>query len=43
MMWRYNETPHHDNVTCQFDGDQVKIGFLSSVAEKKHQKGFQSR
>jgi CubicO group peptidase (beta-lactamase class C family) len=33
MLWRYNETPHHDRVTCQFEGDGVKIGFLSSVAE----------
>jgi hypothetical protein len=38
MIWRYNETPHHDTVTCQFDGDSVKISFLSSMAEKRHQK-----
>jgi CubicO group peptidase (beta-lactamase class C family) len=32
MVWRYYETPHHDTVTCRFDGDTVRIGFLSSIA-----------
>ena len=35
MMWRYYETPHHDTVTCRFDGDGggVKIAFMSSIAQ----------
>jgi hypothetical protein len=32
VMLRYYETPHHDTVTCRFDGDTVRIGFLSSIA-----------
>lgn len=31
MHWRYYETPHHDTVTCQFDGDRVRISFLRSI------------
>jgi CubicO group peptidase (beta-lactamase class C family) len=31
MTWRFNETPHHDTVTCRFDGDQVKIEFQNSI------------
>ena len=31
MTWRYYETPHHDTVTCRFDGNQVTITFLSSI------------
>ena len=34
MTWQFYQTPHHDTVTCRFDGNKVKIGFLSSVAEK---------
>ncbi|MGD0206420.1 MAG: serine hydrolase [Verrucomicrobiota bacterium] len=34
MTWQFYETPHHDTVTCRFDGDKVKIEFLSSVSEK---------
>lgn len=33
LMWRYIETPHHDSVTCKFDGDQVAVSFLSSIAK----------
>ena len=33
LTWRYIETPHHDSVTCKFDGDQVAITFLSSIAK----------
>jgi CubicO group peptidase (beta-lactamase class C family) len=33
MTWRFIETPHHDTVTCQFDGDQVKVEFLNSIAQ----------
>jgi len=35
MMWRYYETPHHDTVSCQFEGDQVKIAFVSSISRGK--------
>jgi hypothetical protein len=33
MMWRFYETPHHDTVTCRFDGDRVRITFMNSVTE----------
>jgi len=33
MLLRYYETPHHDKVTCQFEGATVRISFLSSIAE----------
>jgi len=32
LMLRYYETPHHDTVTCRFDGGKVTIAFLSSIA-----------
>ena len=35
MMWRYYETPHHDTVTCRFDGDKVVIEFVASIGAKK--------
>lgn len=28
---RYYETPHHDTITCQFEGDKVTVSFLTSV------------
>ncbi len=31
MMWRYYETPHHDTVTCKFDGDKVEVAAVASV------------
>lgn len=31
MKWRYYETPHHDTVTCTFDGDKVQIALVPSV------------
>lgn len=31
MHWRYYETPHHDTVTCQFNGNRVAINFLRSI------------
>lgn len=34
MTWRFYETPHHDTVTAHFDGDTVKVEYLSSIAEK---------
>ena len=33
MLWRYYETPHHDAVTCRFEGDQVQVAFLNSIAK----------
>ena len=33
MLLRYYETPHHDTVTCRFEGDTVRISFLSSIAQ----------
>ena len=33
LTWRYIETPHHDSVTCRFDGDQIAVTFLSSIAK----------
>ena len=33
MLWRYYETPHHDAVTCGFEGDQVQVAFLNSMAK----------
>ncbi len=32
LKWRYIESPHHDNVVCRFDGDQVQITFTNSIA-----------
>jgi CubicO group peptidase (beta-lactamase class C family) len=32
LLLRYYETPHHDTITCQFDGTKVGIGFMSSIA-----------
>jgi CubicO group peptidase (beta-lactamase class C family) len=29
---RYYESPHHDTVTCRFEGDKVTLGFTSSIA-----------
>lgn len=37
LTWRAIETTHADNLTCHFDGDQVNISFLSSIAEGQHQ------
>ncbi len=31
MTWRYTETPHHDRVTCRFEGDTVTMTFLNSI------------
>jgi CubicO group peptidase (beta-lactamase class C family) len=31
MTWRYYETPHHDTITCVFDGDKLQVTFLASV------------
>jgi hypothetical protein len=34
MLWRFYETPHSENVTCHFDGDKIKVEFLTSIAPK---------
>lgn len=31
MTWRFHETPHHDTVTCRFDGDRMSVTFLNSM------------
>ena len=31
MMWRFRETPHHDIVTCHFEGNKVRVQFMNSV------------
>jgi CubicO group peptidase (beta-lactamase class C family) len=33
MTWHFFETPHHDTITCSFEGDQVSVEFLSSVPQ----------
>lgn len=38
MMWRYIETPHHDLVSCRFDGDAVEITFQSSISRMRNAK-----
>ena len=32
MMLRYYETPHHDLMTCGFDGGKLQIAFMNSIA-----------
>jgi len=34
MLWRFFETPHHESVTCQIDGDKINITCLDSLTEK---------
>jgi CubicO group peptidase (beta-lactamase class C family) len=33
MRWHFYETPHHDTVTCTFEGDTLRIEFLNSITE----------
>ncbi len=33
MAWRYYETPHHDTVSCRFEGEKLAMTFLSSIAQ----------
>jgi CubicO group peptidase (beta-lactamase class C family) len=33
MRLQYYETPHHDQVTCRFEHDQVHIRFLNSITQ----------
>jgi hypothetical protein len=35
MVWRYYETPHHDTVTCRFEGHSVNVEFKGSVPGQK--------
>lgn len=35
VMLRYYETPHHDSLTFKFNGDQVQLSFLSSLAKMR--------
>ena len=37
MTWRFYETPHHDTVTCHFEGGRVRVVYLNSITEKKWQ------
>jgi CubicO group peptidase (beta-lactamase class C family) len=32
MTWRFIETAHYDTLTCQFDGDTVRMQFRSSLS-----------
>lgn len=32
LLVRYIETPHHDTITCRFDGDGVEMSFMNSIA-----------
>jgi CubicO group peptidase (beta-lactamase class C family) len=38
MLWRYHETPHHDQVECRFEGDRIQITFTSSIAKLRSTK-----
>ena len=31
MQWRYCETPHHDTVTCLFEGDRIRVSFRNNI------------
>lgn len=33
MTWRFFETPHHDTVTCRFEGDGVRLEFMNSLTQ----------
>ncbi len=32
---RYYETPHHDTVTCRFEGEKLQVTFLSSIMKMR--------
>jgi CubicO group peptidase (beta-lactamase class C family) len=34
MTWRFIETPHHDTVTCRFDGNEVKVELANSIGKE---------
>jgi hypothetical protein len=31
MIWRYYETPHHDTITCHFEGNHVTVEFTNNM------------
>lgn len=33
MQWRYCETPHHDTVTCLFEGERIRVSFRNNITE----------
>jgi len=33
MTRRFIETPHHDTVTCRFNGEELKVEFMNSVTQ----------
>ena len=33
MTWRFYETPHHETVTCRFDGNNVSVKFMNSITQ----------
>ena len=35
LLLRYYETPHHDTLTCRFDGDKVSIEMIASIGVVK--------
>jgi len=35
LLLRYYETPHHDTLTCRFDGDKLAIDFVASIGAVK--------
>ncbi|HEY1170282.1 MAG TPA: serine hydrolase [Verrucomicrobiae bacterium] len=35
---RYYETPHHETITCKFDGKKISISFLSSINKIRNAK-----
>ena len=43
MLWRYYETPHHDKVTCKFDGDNLTLSWMNSIVEKKWNSDHETR
>lgn len=38
LTLRYFETPHHDTITCKFDGKKISISFLSSINKIRNAK-----
>ena len=38
VMVRYYETPHHDSLTCRFEGERVQLTFLNSLAKLRNGK-----
>ncbi|MGV3755155.1 MAG: serine hydrolase domain-containing protein [Verrucomicrobiota bacterium] len=38
LTLRYYETPHHETITCKFDGKKISISFLSSINKIRNAK-----